>query len=219
MSRMIPIAVKFTGLALAFISMSKLSEAREPCTPINFSSGESSAIVEGIAPVESIVCYTLKTGANQNASIEVTDGLNIVFSILGIVDAQDRYSFRTEATTYEIQVSQLMRSVKDEPFVLAVRVGGGSTLDQVLDVPFAETSGDGQAAWCGSSIVSGLDPNGDGFLAVRSGPGTEYRKIDQAYNGDTVSTCDARGSWVAIVYGPSKKKGWVHSRWLKHVAG
>lgn len=90
---------------------------------------------------------------------------------------------------------------------------------QVLDVPFETTGGDGQAAWCASSIVAGLDPQGDGFLAVRSGPGTEYRKIDELHNGDIVSTCDARGPWIAIIYGPSKRKGWVHGRWLKDLAG
>ena len=60
---------------------------------------------------------------------------------------------------------------------------------------------------------------GDRFLAVRSGPGPQYRKIGEIHNGDFVSTCDARGPWVAIVYGPSKRKGWVHGKWLKQVAG
>ena len=90
---------------------------------------------------------------------------------------------------------------------------------QVLDVPFSDKGGDGQAAWCASSTVSGLDPNGDGYLAVRAGPGTQYRKIDELHNGDIVSRCDARGRWVAVVYGPLKKKGWVNGRWLKDLAG
>jgi hypothetical protein len=89
---------------------------------------------------------------------------------------------------------------------------------QVLDVPFVVTPDD-QIAGCAGSVVAGLDPNGDGFLSVRTGPGTEYRKIDEIHNGDSVRTCDARGAWIAIVYGPSNKKGWVHGRWLKHVAG
>jgi len=90
---------------------------------------------------------------------------------------------------------------------------------QALDVPFSDKGGDGQAAWCASSTVTGLDPNGDGFLAVRSGPGTKYRKLDEIRNGDIVSTCDSRGSWVAIVYSPSKKKGWVIGKFLKDIAG
>ncbi|WP_099867977.1 SH3 domain-containing protein [Pararhizobium haloflavum] len=89
-------------------------------------------------------------------------------------------------------------------------------ITQFLDVPFAETDRVGSQEWCSSqSIVSGLDPNGDGFLAVRAGPGTEYRKIDQLHNGDAVYICGARGDWLAIVYGPSKSNaGWAHSRWL-----
>lgn len=96
---------------------------------------------------------------------------------------------------------------------------GLSASAQPLDVPFADKGGDGQAAWCASSTVTGLDPNGDGFLAVRAGPGTQHRKIDEIHNGDVVSTCDSQGPWVAIVYGPSKRKGWVHGRWLKPLAG
>jgi len=105
--------------------------------------------------------------------------------------------------------------------VLAIQLGffSAQSRAQVLDVPFADKGGDGQAAWCASSTVSGLDPNGDGFLAVRSGPGTKFRKIGEVYNGDVVLTCDARGPWVAIVYGRSKAKGWVHGRWLKDLAG
>jgi len=37
-----------------------------------------------------------------------------------------------------------------------------------LEVDFVVTP-DGQAAGCASSTVAGLDPNGDGFLAVRAG--------------------------------------------------
>jgi hypothetical protein len=88
-----------------------------------------------------------------------------------------------------------------------------------LDVPFSDNGGDGQAAWCATSIVTGLDPDGDGFLSVRAGPGTQYRKLDELRDGDQVSTCDSRGPWVAIVYGPSKRRGWVHGRWLKYLAG
>lgn len=98
-------------------------------------------------------------------------------------------------------------------------ISAAQSAAQVLDVPFADSGGDGQAAWCASSIVAGLNPNGDGFLAVRTGPGTQFRKIDEVHNGDVVATCDSRGAWVAIVYGPSKAKGWVHGKWLKDRAG
>jgi hypothetical protein len=49
-----------------------------------------------------------------------------------------------------------------------------------LGVPVLEQCGDGQAANCWSAMVSGLKADGDGFLAVRSGPGSKYRKIDES---------------------------------------
>jgi hypothetical protein len=101
-----------------------------------------------------------------------------------------------------------------------------------LDVPVVERDSGGQMASCSSSSVSGLDENGDGFLAVRSGPGSRYRKIAELHNGDMVYVFDARGEWVGITYGTSDatcasikthrirgKAGWVHSKLLEDVAG
>jgi hypothetical protein len=102
-----------------------------------------------------------------------------------------------------------------------------------LDVPVLEEGGDGQAANCASSMVSGLKADGDGFLAVRSGPGSQYRKIDELHNGEIVIVFDNRGKWAGVVYRTSnvecsstethpvtyKKRGWVHTDWLKDVAG
>jgi hypothetical protein len=48
--------------------------------------------------------------------------------------------------------------------------------------------------------VAGLNPQGDNFLAVRSGPGRDFAKIDELYQGDRVLLCDERGQWVGIVY-------------------
>jgi hypothetical protein len=53
---------------------------------------------------------------------------------------------------------------------------------------------------CGASgVVAGLRHDGDGFLAVRGGPGTGYGKLDEITNGQTVFVCDQRGEWYAIV--------------------
>ena len=56
---------------------------------------------------------------------------------------------------------------------------------------------------CGSfAEVKGLDPSGDGFLAVRSGPGTGYAIRDRLREGATFYVCgESRdGRWVAVVY-------------------
>ena len=95
---------------------------------------------------------------------------------------------------------------------------------------------------CGSGEIVGLDPKGDGFLSVRSGPGgSQYTEIDRLYNGDQVYICGDKGPWQAIVYSPDRalgatcgvtknwstdqaytgpcRQGWIHSRYLKATAG
>jgi len=100
--------------------------------------------------------------------------------------------------------------------VLTLIATGASA--QQLDVDF-EIIEDDQAAGCGGSVVAGLNPSGDGFLAVRTGPGTEYRQIDKLHNGNMVRTCAVHGSWVGVYYGQPRQRGWVHGNWLTHVAG
>ena len=95
---------------------------------------------------------------------------------------------------------------------------------------------------CSNGEVTGLDPSGDGFLSVRSGPGARpYREIDRLSNGNEVYLCGSRGRWYAIVYHQSRKHhescgvstpwhkrraysgpcryGWVHSQFIKVTAG
>ena len=99
-------------------------------------------------------------------------------------------------------------------------------------------AGDGQMANCAIWEVAGLAPRGDGFLAVRAGPGTNYRELNRLYNGQKVLRCDGRGDWAGIVYpadspvcntegakprqlpydGPCRS-GWVHGSWIRLLAG
>ena len=105
-----------------------------------------------------------------------------------------------------------------------------------LDVTIYERGGDGQVAECSSSVVSGLSAQGDGFLAVRSGPGSSYKMIDKVHNGDVVIIYDNKGPWLGVMYGnrtgncgfigkgkrpiPYKgKKGWIHGKWTSDLAG
>jgi hypothetical protein len=52
------------------------------------------------------------------------------------------------------------------------------------------------------------DLNGDGFLAMQTGPGTDYRKIDELHNRDKAWTCSVNGSWIAAYYAKPRRKGW-----------
>lgn len=90
---------------------------------------------------------------------------------------------------------------------------------QNLDVPIHEDCvSDGQAACYFTSTVTGLDPNGDGFLAVRSGPGTNFPIIDKLYNGEVVHNIQMQGQWRGVRF-RGGMKGWVHGNWLKDLAG
>lgn len=90
----------------------------------------------------------------------------------------------------------------------------------------------------GLGVVQGLDRDGDGFLAVRAGPGTGYAEIDRLHNGDQVLFCDQNGNWIGVVYGrpgidcavgspmPKRqayqgpcKSGWAYRKWLALIAG
>jgi hypothetical protein len=87
---------------------------------------------------------------------------------------------------------------------------------------------------CGGTIgvVRGISRRGDGFLAVRSGPGTKYKTIDKFYrNGERVIICDRKGEWIGIVYGKncgtespipqrkpydgSCKSGWAFEKYVR----
>ena len=86
---------------------------------------------------------------------------------------------------------------------------------QPLDVTFdTYCPPDAEAACYGVAEVMGLDPKGEGFLAVRSGPGTAYPKIGEVYNGERVGVYEVRGDWQAISYGNDNRLGWVHKNWL-----
>lgn len=92
---------------------------------------------------------------------------------------------------------------------------------------------------CGANgVIEGLDPGGDGFLAVRSGPGAKYRELDRLYNGEQVYLCGERGKWYGVVYSKRRqdcnvttawvstqaytgpcKSGWVYKNWVRLWAG
>jgi hypothetical protein len=67
---------------------------------------------------------------------------------------------------------------------------------------------------CGTQgVVRGLDPKGDGFLAVRAGPSSSYTMVDKVYNGYVLNICDQRGSWLGVVYSHETKDCGVGTPW------
>jgi len=94
----------------------------EKCETIRFNHGESSGTFDGIATPEDMKCYRMATDRGQTASLRVMAGNNIIFTIDGVVDAQDSYTFTTDKKTYKIYIGQLMRSVTNQPFTLFVSI-------------------------------------------------------------------------------------------------
>ncbi len=67
---------------------------------------------------------------------------------------------------------------------------------------------------CGSiGVVRGLNPKGEGFLAVRTGPGADYAMADKVYSGALLSLCDQRGSWLGVVYSHETTDCGVSTPW------
>lgn len=100
-----------------------------------------------------------------------------------------------------------------------------------------EASGEMDAC-SANGIVKGLDPHGDGFLAVKSAPNIRSLRIDKLYNGKTVYLCNQQGDWYGIVYSKDRRdcnvstpwqktlpytgpcrSGWAHKRWIELYAG
>lgn len=107
-------------------------------------------------------------------------------------------------------------------------------LAQALDVPVIEHA-DEDFDTCALGRVTGLKSDGDRFLAVRSGPGSDYTKLDELHNGEKVWLFDQKGKWIGVVYSVEEvscspvvkdrpvphegKKGWVHGNWIEILAG
>lgn len=103
---------------------------------------------------------------------------------------------------------------------IPVMVGGSSDFD----------------ACGGTGQVAELDPNGDYYLSVRTGPGTKYNEIDRLPMGAVVFLCDERSSWYGIVYPDGDcgvmtpvfprqpyegvcRSGWVYKKYISIVTG
>ncbi len=72
-----------------------------------------------------------------------------------------------------------------------------------------------------SCTVSGLDPRGDNFLALRSGPDVRYPQIGSMVNGERVvssSACIGRWCFADTVQNGNaveQRNGWFHVRWCQ----
>lgn len=88
-----------------------------------------------------------------------------------------------------------------------------------------------QAGDCIGRIV-GVQPilrydhsRGEGYLAVRSGPGSGFEQVGEVYRGDEVAVHAREGNWFAVqcfggqclepLWGAPRPQGWVYGRFLR----
>lgn len=65
---------------------------------------------------------------------------------------------------------------------------------------------------------------GNGFLAVRTGPGSSFQQISELYLGDEISVWERSGKWyhvqcmtgrcVSPLWGQPNPNGWVYGKYL-----
>ncbi len=66
--------------------------------------------------------------------------------------------------------------------------------------------------------VSGLDPNGDGFLALRSGTSGDATRLAKMPEGTRLQLLDTQGVWYHVRL-EDGREGWAHSRWIACCTG
>jgi len=133
---------------------------------------------------------------------------------------------------------------RSETALLAMALMSPAVLAQAAPPRAVPVEVGGSQEWdaCGSvGQVRGLKAGGDGFLAVRAGPGVDYPMLDKLGNGRLVYLCASQGGWTAVVYAPSGadasvcgvssaiakarvyrgpcKAGWANTAWIEVVAG
>ncbi len=99
-----------------------------------------------------------------------------------------------------------------------------AVLSAVLAVP--AMAGDCEGRVVGVRPISQYNhANGNGFLAVRSGPGGGYNQVGEVYRGDVLSVYGRVGKWYEVtcmagrctnpLWGPAYPQGWVHRNYVQ----
>ena len=140
------------------------------------------------------------------------------------------------------QQVNLIASVEEMKSCTAPASPAAGSVGVKIDVPIV-IGGDPTFDACSTTgAVTGLDPRGDGFLSVMTGPGgAPFKEFDRLHNGRPVFICGVAGAWRAVIYpapggdmldcgvstpwaraeaytGPCSF-GWVHSKYVREVAG
>lgn len=124
MTRNFMTAVVFVFVVLANVVFASPALAQGNCEPISFPEGKDTAVLNGLAPVDDVICYELDANVGERFTLKVLRGDNTVFSIVDVQDAEDRFAFTAEKTSYELNVGQLMRAAGPEKFRISIKRSG-----------------------------------------------------------------------------------------------
>ncbi|MBY6005913.1 hypothetical protein KUV62_18480 [Salipiger bermudensis] len=98
------------------------SATAQSCPEIRFARGASSGEVSGRVTDNAPLCFVFGTGAGQTARLQLLGSDNTCFTIPGVTDCQQDFSFRTSAGTYRVNVFQLFRAPAYEQFALRLSI-------------------------------------------------------------------------------------------------
>lgn len=183
----------------------------QPCQAIRLapgaSPGEAAAEVAGAAPPKGAACYALELGDRRQARIRILDGTGVVFSVEGLIDAQEDYGFAAERGTHRILVRQAARSAAPAPFVLGVSVTGAITgADAEAPGGWRLDEGEGRA-----SGLAWLGAEGGGSVAVTCAAAPEPR-LSMIFDGiEAGGLADEAGGggvpgWIEIEMAPAPRR-------------
>ncbi|MES0880052.1 caspase family protein [Roseibium sp. SCP14] len=65
----------------------------------------------------------------------------------------------------------------------------------------------------GQAYVTGLDPRGDNFLSLRTGPGTRYQEIARLRENTPLTILGRSGSWLNVAL-QNGRSGWAYSKYI-----
>lgn len=121
-TKLVPLVFGTGGLLIAGISLANGQET-STCTRVTFSRNAASTTVSGTAEwMPPFSCYKLVGHAGHTATLRFTKAnTNTAFNVAGVVDNQDRYSFKIADREYIMNVYQTLRAAP-APFTLSVSI-------------------------------------------------------------------------------------------------
>lgn len=109
-------------IATALLALSAQGAFAQSCSEIRFSPGTSSGEVSGEVSSERPACFLFGSGAGQTARLRLSGSENTCFTLPGVVDCRDDFSFRTERRTYQVNVFQLFEAPGTEAYSLRLSI-------------------------------------------------------------------------------------------------